>query len=240
MNMSENIYRQLGRLIETMPDLSTCDLMSTEANQWLGRAYALVHQVGDVVDTVRFKTNVDNLHSAGRSSAVPSIHSILYRALATAELAAPAGTSGAFIPVGNSFDAFTAISKILATAKKDVLIIDPYMDAVVLTGFGVAVPEKISLRLMTDQQEHKPTLLPAAQSWVKQYGLNRPLYIRLALPRTLHDRAIFIDGTTAYTLTQSFNAFAGRSPAEIIKADDTANLKIPAYEEIWKNSNEPV
>jgi fructose-specific component phosphotransferase system IIB-like protein len=41
---------------------------------------------------------------------------------------------------------------------------------------------------------------------------------------------------TAYTLTQSLNAFAKRSPAEIIKADDTANLKIAAYEDIWGNS----
>ena len=149
MTMSENIYQQLGRLIETMPDLNTCDVMSTEVNLWLERAYTLVNEVGDVVATFKFKTNVDNLHSAERSSAVPSIHSIIYRALATAELAAPAGTSGAFIPAVNSFDAFTTISKIFATAIKDVLIIDPYRDAVALTGFGIAVPEKISLRLMT-------------------------------------------------------------------------------------------
>jgi hypothetical protein len=236
MVKSENIYRQLGRLIETMPDLIACDLTSSEVNQWLGRAYALVSEAGDIADAVRFKTHVDNLHSAGRNSAVPSIHLILYRALATAELTAPAGSSGAFIPVGNSFDAFSAISKILGSAKKDVLIIDPYMDAVTLVDFSVAVPENVNLRLMADQQDHKSTLLPAAQSWVKQHGVKRPLYVRLAVPRSLHDRAIFIDSTIAYTLTQSLNAFAARSPAEIIKADDTANLKIPAYEEIWKNS----
>jgi hypothetical protein len=92
------------------------------------------------------------------------------------------------------------------------------------------VPESISLRLMADQKDHKATLIPAAQKCVSQYNTTKPLNVRLAAPRSLHDRAIFIDGTIAYTLTQSLNAFAKRSPAEIIKADDTANLKIAAYE----------
>lgn len=237
MAISENLYRQLGRLIETMPDLKTCDLMSSEVNLWLGRAYALVKACGDGADSSKFKIDTKDLSSEYfRINAVLSIHIIIYRALATAELAAPAGSDGTFIPVGNSFDAFSALSKILGNAKKDVLVIDPYMDEVTLTEFGTAVPENINFRLMADQKDCKTTLLPAAQSWVKQYSTKRPLSVRLAPPRTLHDRAIFIDGITAYTLTQSLNAFAKRSPAEIIKADDTANLKIAAYEDIWINS----
>lgn len=244
MAISENLYRQLGRLIETMPDLKTCDLTSSEVNQWLGRASVLVKEAEDIYDFVTFKSNVTQLGAAiyenELNSAILSIHSIIYRALAIAEQAAPEGSSGAFIPVGNSFDAFSALSKILGNAKKDVFIIDPYMDEVTLTDFGTAVPENIKLRLMADEKDCKATLLPAAQNWVKQYGAKRVLSVRLAPQRTLHDRAIFIDGTTAYTLTQSLNAFAKRSPAEIIKADDTASLKIAAYEEIWKNSKELV
>ncbi len=240
MAISENLYRQLGRLIETMPDLKTCDLTSPEVNQWLGRAYALVKEAGDLSDLVTFKIEVGKLGSdfpLQKNSAVSTVHSIIYRALAIAELVAPPGSDGTFIPVGNSFDAFSAVSKILGNAKKDVFIIDPYMDEVTLTEFGTAVPENINLRLMAGQNDHKATLLPAAQTWIKQYSAKRPLSVRLALPRTLHDRAIFIDGITAYTLTQSLNAFAKRSPAEIIKADDTANLKIAAYENIWENSS---
>jgi hypothetical protein len=53
----------------------------------------------------------------------------------------------------------------------------------------------------------------------------------------LHDRVILIDGTAAWTLTQSIKDFAKRSPAEIVRAEDTASLKIAAYEDIWKNSS---
>jgi hypothetical protein len=158
--------------------------------------------------------------------------------LAAAELRAPASAQGAFIPAGNAFDAFAAVSKVLQTATTDVLIIDPYMDEAALTEFGCAVPHGITLRLLADAAHVKATLEPAARRWISQYGAAKSLSARLAPPRTLHDRAILIDGTTAWTLTQSLNAFAKRSPAEIVRADDTAQLKIDAYDAIWNGAQE--
>lgn len=172
-----------------------------------------------------------------RINAAHEITTIVYRAFAVAEMKAPAGASGAFIPVGNSFDVFAALSKLLQAATKDVLIVDPYMDETALTEFGIAVPEGIALRLLSDQSSQKLTLAPAAKKWVAQHGANRPLSVRLAPPMTLHDRAIFIDQTTAWTLTQSLKDFAKRSPAEIVRADDTATLKIAAYESIWNSAS---
>jgi len=60
----------------------------------------------------------------------------LYKAIAIAELDAPAGAQGAFIPVGNAFEAYSAIAKVLRSAASDVLIVDPYMDDSVLTDFA--------------------------------------------------------------------------------------------------------
>lgn len=80
----------------------------------------------------------------------------------------------------------------------------------------------------------KPTLRPAAVRWTAQYGTSRPLAVKLAAARLLHDRLIAIDDTTAWVLTQSLNAFATRSPASIVRIDDeTASLKIAAYQTIW-------
>jgi hypothetical protein len=89
---------------------------------------------------------------------------------------------------------------------------------------------------MADQANVKPSLQTASYKWVQQHGKNRPLLVRLAPQKSLHDRAIFIDQTTAWTLTQSLKDFAKRSPAEIVRADDTAALKIAAYEEIWASA----
>jgi hypothetical protein len=238
----ESLYRQLGRLLEEMPGLANWGAgaggtLTDEAHRWLGRADALVQETGDVRDSVEFRMGAANLDRASRPQGIEQIKRVLYRALAAAELSAPPAARGAFIPVGSSFDAFAAISKILQTAKRDVFVVDPYMDETALTEFGLAVPERLSFRLLADQKDHKPTLTPAAQKWASQYGGTRPLAVRLAAPRTLHDRAIFIDGSGAWTLTQSLKDFAKRSPAEIVRADDTAALKIAAYEGVWSGAS---
>jgi len=53
----------------------------------------------------------------------------------------------------------------------------------------------------------------------------------------LHDRLIVVDGKIVWTLTQSLNAFAARSPASLVRVDpETAALKVAAYEQLWKNA----
>lgn len=229
----ETLYQQLGRLIETMPDLKPYPL-TPDIQQWIGRADALVSRSGDIRDSMDWRIAIQSLNTAARVHRIEDLKAVLYRVLAAAELQAPAGIKGTFIPVGNSFDAFAALAKVFQSANTDILVVDPYLDETALTEFGSAVPERVVLRLMADSASCKPTLLPAARRWAQQHGNSRPLFVRLAAEKSLHDRAIFIDSTVAWTLTQSLKDFAKRSPAEIVRADDTASLKIFAYEEIWK------
>jgi hypothetical protein len=186
-----------------------------------------------VTDKTDWRVAMQMLQTGAKADAVQSMQLVLYRVLAAAELNAPASAKGAFIPVGNSFDAFASLAKVLQTATRDALIVDPYMDEAVLTEFGGTVPSGVIFRLLSDHATYKPTLHTAATKWVTKYGVARPLHVRLAPPKALHDRAIFIDQTTAWTITQSFKDLAKRSPAEIVRADDTAALKITAYEAIW-------
>jgi hypothetical protein len=228
----ESLYRQLGRLLETMPDFYSGAGWTTDVHKWVARADALVMASGDTRDQIEWRAATSALELQPHTSISQMIR-ILHRVLAAAELKAPASAQGAFIPVGNSFDAFAALAKLLQTATRDVFIVDPYMDETVLTEFGTAVPAGVMLRLLSDRADHKPTLSPAATKWVAQYARQRPLAVRLAPPKALHDRAIFIDSTSAWLLTQSLKDFAKRSPAEIVRANDTATLKIDAYEAMW-------
>jgi hypothetical protein len=108
------------------------------------------------------------------------------------------------------------------------------MDEKTLTDFAPLALENVSLRLLTDQQTHKPGLRAAAERWHAQHSAKRPLSVRLAPPRTLHDRLIMVDGEKVWILTQSLNAFASRAPASIVRVDgDAASLKIDAYEAMW-------
>ena len=232
---AENIYRRIGRLIETAPPSPINHQLSSELLKWCGQAQAAVQLTGDLLLKAEISVAIDGLQASTRSIAFQKIMMVLYKALALAEVYAPPGAQGAFIPVGNSFDAFAAVAKIFGAASQDILLVDPYMDESVLLDFGGAVPDGVSLRLLTDKATVKPSLAPAAVRWREQYKA-RPFGLRLASPRALHDRSILIDGVHAWSVTQSLKDLAKRSPAEIVRADDTAPLKIAAYEDIWVNA----
>jgi hypothetical protein len=230
----EALYLQLGQLVAEMPDLTNAPI-TQDLNQWLGRASALVKEVGNLADVVAINVAANNLNSVLRDSHAQSIAAIVHRALAVAEMNAPAGAKGAFIAAGSSFDAFSAVGKVLARAQGDILIVDPYADGKALTDFAVQASEGVAIRILAGQSEHKATLSPAAQNWAKQFADTRPLEVRLAPAKTLHDRLIILDGKEAWSLTQSLNAFAARSPATIVRLDDEiAAMKVAAYEPLWQ------
>jgi len=202
--------------------------------QWLGRAYALVQAVGDDNDSIAFRQAVTKLNGPAMGHWVRIIDTIVYRALAIAELQAPAGAQGAFIPAGGVFDAMAAVAKVLRSATSAVLIVDPYLDESALAEFAVAAPEMVTVRLLADQASYKPSLVPAVRRWIAQHGATRPVEARLASPRTLHDRLIVVDESSVWILTQSLNAFATRAPGTIQRLNpDTAALKTVAYSEMW-------
>lgn len=229
----ELLYRQICRLIETMPDL-TSKPVSNETRLWLGRVYSAVSEVGNIADALSISQSSSELgHEWMSISAVQEIQNVIFRAFGVAEAKAPPGLAGTFIPVGASFDAFAAIGKVLESAKVDIMIVDPYLDHKVLNEFARAMSESVPLRLLADATYVKDSLKPAALAWINQYGTRRPLEVRVAPAKALHDRAIFVDKRIAWSLSQSLNHFAVRAPAEIFRADDTAQLKIDAYEASW-------
>jgi hypothetical protein len=232
---AQALYVSLGHLIESTPSFDHLPL-SLEAQKWLGRASALVNETGDVMDIAELNTAITCLPLLH----LPNVHTItavLHRALAKAELRAPASAQGAFVAVGNRLDAYAAIAKVLSEAKSDVLVVDPYLDAVVITDYLASAPEGVALRLLSDKQNCKATLVPAAKAWASQHGGNRPLEVRLTAPGVLHDRLILVDRAKAWSLTQSIKDFAKRSPATVSRSgDDIAALKLPAYEKMWNSA----
>jgi len=130
------------------------------------------------------------------------------------------------------FDALTSFSKITRAAQHDVFIVDAHLDETFLTDFASAVPEGLTLRLLADEFSVKPYLDPAATRWVAQFGAKRPIQARVASPRALHDRAIFVDGKEAWLVSQSFAHFVARSRGEFVRNTDTAAEEIYDYEEL--------
>jgi hypothetical protein len=150
---------------------------------------------------------------------------------------APVSVRGSFIPVASPHDAFVTIGRVLSPASKDLLIIDPYLDATVLSDFVPAAQERVSIKLLADGKKEKPDLRPAARRWSEQYGEKRPLEVRITEPGLLHDRLIIVDGKMVWSLTQSFNHLATRSPASILRVEpEITELKLEFYTGLWDSS----
>jgi len=223
---------RLSNLIAEMPDLAHCSI-TPEVNQWLGRAVALVEQVDpEQLTTMRVSAQFITTGEL-RDYNAQTIALILHGALAKAELNAPAAVKGTFIAAGHGFDAFAAVGNVLKTARTDILMVDAYVDEKVLTDYAVLAPEAVTVRLLTEAR-YKHSLKPAAERWVQQFGTLRPLLVRLAPDRKLHDREIFIDGDKAWSVGQSFKDLATRALTALSLADaELGARKIAAYQDIW-------
>lgn len=236
----EAIYHQLGQLIAAEPRIPEGDRRgSSEVLRWLGRTEALIEEVSGVMDHVRFGQLRSVMLTATKTNAegqMRHIRSLLYTALAKAEMNAPAAAKGAFIPAGSAFDALTAISGILRECRGSVLVVDPYMDGVALTDFLQMVTEGVALQLLAGSKQKTAGLLEAVERWKTQFAQARPIELRFAAPRLLHDRLI-MDETRVWSLSQSFNAVAQRSPAMVQRVSaDIALAKREAFLDMWDSA----
>jgi hypothetical protein len=219
-----------------MPDLGGQKPITPEINRWLGQVAHLVKATGNTADLIGLTVASDGLNSVLRDQNAQRIAAIVYRALAYAEANSPAAARGAFVGIGAAFDAMKAIREVLSEAKQNVLIVDAYMDAKVLTDFAPLASEGVAIRLLSDSFSTKAdALLPAAERWAQQFGSARPLEIRLSTPRALHDRLIVADDrAVVWSLTQSLKDFAGRSPALVQRVDkELAEMKADFYAQTW-------
>jgi hypothetical protein len=221
-----------------MPDFDQNTPANPAIISWLAKAVALVEQVGVVADIqdVNDLRAVQNHFGTEYASEFdrPQTVAIIHRALARAEIAAPANVQGAFIAAGSTLDAYAMVGKVLGTATTDLLMVDPYADEKILIDYARLAADPVTIRVLAGAANHKPTLQSAARRWPTQYPSTRPLEVRLAPDSQLHDRIIIVDGKTAWTLGQSFNALATRAHTSIAQSPpEVGSLKIPAYEAVW-------
>lgn len=235
----DEMYMRVSGLLASAPPVE--NLSGThfgEIHRFIAQAYAIAEARKYPIEGGILHVASTNVTNGQLADAYWSTISVLQRFLAIAELGASSSVSGSFISAGKPFDALAAVGKVLQEAKHSIRIVDPYMDEKALVNFAVLLPEAVSIELLADSSYLKPSLQPAVAAWKLQYPGTRLLEARKSKPKLLHDRAIFVDATTVWLLSQSLNAFAKRSPGTIQKFDvDTSALKAAVYEAIWQDSS---
>lgn len=230
----QEIFSRIQTVIGSTPVVPETGPITPEVLQWLGRAHALIKEVDVSIDAIKAQSAVDHVIGQFRAYGMKEMQALLHRAAAHVELQLPATSQGAFLPIGSSFDAVSIFSKVVSTATNYVRLIDPYLAENALTEFAVLIPVGVKIELLGGDTSVKPGLKPTAKAWVQQYDAQRPLSVRLATSKSLHDRVVDVDGREAWLISQSLNAIATRSPATFTKQNpDVAGAKIDWYQSVW-------
>lgn len=234
--MTDHIYEQLQVLAATVPTFES-EAQTHEEQMWLAQVRAALLSLNDPLNGGSFDAAVHMLQMADqlyRPTARTQVTQCMFNALAQAGQNRPAAVRGAFLPAQSPHDALVAVRKVTEAAKVSVLFVDPYADATLLDTYAIQMREQVQVLLLADAGSVKPSLKPAGIAWVSQYAATRPLEIRLAPARALHDRMIVVDNNDAWVVGQSFNALAVRAPTSIAKLDiETARMKIDAHIALW-------
>lgn len=235
------LYHQLSRLRNEMPPPH--ELGKPSSSKWAGGVMAVVEATeNSMMELITLRTYFDHAARNAPSELTANlIAQLIDTVIAKLELRLPAEAQGAFIPAGGVFDGYQAVSKAIQPAQKHVYFIEPYADDTLISDFVPLAPEGVSVLVLSDEGYAKPSLKPAAERWVKQYGAKRPLEVRMSPARTLHDRLIVIDGSTAWVVGQSFKDLAKRAHSSIVKMDpDSGTLKINAHVDMWMKATKLV
>ncbi|OBP80657.1 hypothetical protein CK231_00095 [Mesorhizobium loti] len=137
------------------------------------------------------------------------------------------GPTSLAVDAGMVFDYFNGVSKIIETARKDILFIDPYLDASFVERYLSFIDGAVPVRLLG--REKQATLIPAAQAFAKQYG--RSVEVRSA--SNFHDRFVFIDQFQCFQSGASFKDGANRTPTTLTEITDAFAEVQKTYEALW-------
>jgi hypothetical protein len=233
---TESLYHQIGRLRNEMPPASELGKAST--TKWIGSVLAVVEAGENTMELVNLRTYFNHVTQYGCGEETANmIAQNIDTVMAKLELKLPAAAQGAFIPAGGVYDGYQAVSKAIDGAQKHVFLVDPYGDDKLISDFVPLATEGLPVFILSDEHYAKPSLKPAAERWVAQWGTKRPLEVRLAPARSLHDRLIVTDFDVAWVVGQSFKDLAKRAHSSLVRMDpESGALKINAHLGIWKTA----
>lgn len=221
------LLAQLRSLLERVPDLENYSPMNKNHMVWLAQGHALLSR-WDLLESVMFKTSSDFLTTVStRESNIAKIFGVLYRAIADLELKVPSDVEVNF-GAGEVYDFFKALNRVISSAEKSILIVDPYLDETVFDHYLNSRNSDVQVRLLVNKDADK--LIPASKKYTGQHG--NILEIRKS--KTLHDRVIFIDGYVCWLIGQSVKDAAKAKPTYLVQLPpDVVTTKLANYEEIW-------
>lgn len=232
----EELLALLAEAIRTVPMFDRFDDVTDDDLRWLARTHAILTASKNLKALTAYELA---RNSVGYSNFNKSkLMLALQDAYAHLELLIPLTLQGAFIPPGEAFNGYVALVRIVKSASKDLLLVDPYVDATLFTDIAPMLPDGVTLRCLTSKQG-SGELIAASGRWISTgENIKRPVAVRIPPPKTLHDRHIIVDGQAVWTVSQSIKDIAARSAASVTQdRTDMAAVKVEFWEACWHSAD---
>jgi hypothetical protein len=151
--------------------------------------------------------------------------------VADLELKVPQSPEQVFGP-GAVYDFFKTLGEVVSSAKKSLLIVDPYMDDQIFYAYLSKVNPAVSVRLLVGK--HSPSLKIATAKFSAQHHMK----LEVRSTKAIHDRLLFVDGEVCWVLGQSIKDAASSKPTYLAPlSPDVASAKLAQYEQVWQQAN---
>lgn len=221
------LLEKLRTLLQAAPPLEGRGQYGNEQYSWLGQANALMHE-WDEIKSIPFKAAVSGLlQNINRPGNFGIVIAFFHDVIARVENSLPEEAGQAFGP-GAAYDFFRALNDLVSTAKVQLWVVDPYLDAQVFDGYMQALQPGVSARLLT--AKYLNNVKVAAEKYRAQFGSA----VETRSSNDIHDRVIFVDNDQCWVLGASIKDAALKKPTYLAPMSlDVAAEKRNLYEAIW-------
>ena len=229
----DQLLLEIQDIIRSMPSAQEFGSHPDKCIPWLGRASAAMVQWDAIRSIAHFEPEVQSYArlqaDRGRVNFIP-FHQKLLMLLHQAESDLRLRTTGPLsigVPAGRVFEYFDELRKLIETARTDLLLVDPYLDADFVSRYLPFVAAGTKVRMIA--RERLSTLQPAVEAFSAQSGLS----VELRTAGGFHDRYLFVDGQACYQSGASFKDGAKKAPTVLVQITDAFASVQATYEQLW-------
>lgn len=227
----EDLLAEFEDIMRSQPPYATIRHDTPENLGWVGRAVAAIGH-WDMVSGTQARGYAKAMRqplARLSNDGLDGLIGLIYEARSSLRLAT-VGPVNTAIGQGLVFDYFDEIRKIIEPAIKDILFIDPYLDADFISRYLPHVQEGAKIRLLA--REKLSSLVPAVAAFTEQHRSN----IEVRSAQNFHDRYVIVDGANCYQSGASFKDGGRNAPTTLTQITDAFFAVRDTYEDLWASS----
>lgn len=220
---------------------SAADIANPSQNTmvWLSKVKVLINGTGKSINTEI--QDIQRYHGKGASISTWSnqgyndIKQTLIDVIVGIEMIV--GSQVVVAGPGNVFDYFDGTRKILKSAQNEIFLIDPWVDAEIVSVYFNAIEPPVNIRILTS---NKPSGLNSIQPALEKLHQQTSVSFELRSVDTndrLHDRFWLIDQRQGFQSSCSIKDGAKKAAAMIMQINDAFSATQQTYEDFWNNGS---